>query len=68
MREIVDLKARITELEGQVQADQELIGGLRERQMQLEAEIAEYKEIAEQTCNVSLSYTPQIFRFIYELP
>lgn len=57
MREIVELKARISELEEQNQADQELIGALRERQMQLEAEIQEYKEIAEQTCNVSDSKT-----------
>ena len=53
MREVVELKARISELEEQGWADQELIGKLRERQMQLDAEIDEYKEIAEQTCNVS---------------
>ena len=52
MHEIVELKAKISELEEQGQADQELMGALRERQMQLEAEIQEYKEIAEQTCNV----------------
>lgn len=51
MREIVELKATISELEEQIQADQELLGALRERQMQLEAELQEYKDIAEQTCN-----------------
>ena len=52
MREIVELKAKIRELQEQGMADMELMGGLRERQMHLEAEIQEYKEIAEQTCNV----------------
>jgi huntingtin interacting protein 1 len=51
MREVVELKERLRELEEQEMANQQLIGGLRERQMQLEAEIQEYKEIAEQTCN-----------------
>jgi huntingtin interacting protein 1 len=51
MREVVELKAKISELEEQRRADQELIAGLRERQMRLEAEIQEYKDIAEQTCN-----------------
>ena len=49
----MDLKNRVSELEDQTRADQVLIGNLRERNMQLEAEIQEYKEIAEQTCNVS---------------
>ena len=52
MREVVELKERVRELEEQEMANQELIGRLRERQMHLEAEIQEYKEIAEQTCNV----------------
>ena len=53
MREIVDLKEKISDLEGQREADHELISGLRERLQQLEAELSDYKEIAEQTCNVS---------------
>ena len=53
MREIVDLKEKISELEGQREADHELISGLRERLQQLEVELSDYKEIAEQTCNVS---------------
>ena len=65
MREIVELKAKISELEEQGQADQELIGALRERQMQLEAEIQEYKEIAEQTCNVSSYHMYTIIHLIY---
>jgi len=52
MREIVDLKEKVSELEGQRQADQELLAGLRERLLQMEAELNDYKEIAEQTCNV----------------
>lgn len=52
MREIVDLKARIVELEGQREADYTLMAGLRSRLQQLEAELDDYKEIAEQTCNV----------------
>ncbi len=52
MREIVDLKERITELEGQCEADHTLMAGLRSRIQQLEAELGDYKEIAEQTCNV----------------
>ena len=58
MREVVELKEKIRELEEQEMANQELIGRLRERQMQLEAEIQEYKEIAEQTCNVCLPQLP----------
>ena len=64
MREVVELKARVSELEEQGWADQELIGKLRERQMQLEAEIDEYKEIAEQTCNVSNTMDVYISRAI----
>lgn len=51
MREIVDLREKIADLEGQLSADNELMGGLRERLAQLEAELNDYKEIAEQTCN-----------------
>ena len=54
MREIVDLREKIADLEGQLSADHELMGGLRERLAQLEAELNDYKEIAEQTCNVRL--------------
>ena len=53
MREIIELKEKISELEGQREADHELITGLRERLQQLEVELSDYKEIAEQTCNVS---------------
>ena len=53
MREIVDLKERIAELESQCDADHTLMAGLRSRLQQLEAELSDYKEIAEQTCNVS---------------
>jgi hypothetical protein len=52
MREIVELKERIANLEGQIQADHTLMAGLRSRLQQLEAELNDYKEIAEQTCNV----------------
>ena len=52
MREIVELKERITELEGQRDADRLLMAGLRERLQQMETELNDYKEIAEQTCNV----------------
>ena len=62
MREVVELKERLRELEEQEMANQELIGRLRERQMHLEAEIQEYKEIAEQTCNVChIQYALQNF-------
>ena len=47
MGENVELKGKISELEKQHQADQE-------RQMRLEAEIREYKDIAQQTSNVSV--------------
>lgn len=53
MREIVELKEKISVLEGQRSADQQLLAGARERCAQLEAELRDYKEIAEQTCNVS---------------
>ncbi len=53
MREIVELKEKMTLLEGQRSADAELLRGVRERCAQLEAELRDYKEIAEQTCNVS---------------
>ena len=52
MREIVDLKEKIAELEGQREADHTLMVGLRSRLQQVEAELGDYKEIAEQTCNV----------------
>lgn len=52
MREIVDLKERIAELEAQSEADHTLMGALRNRLQQIEAELGDYKEIAEQTCNV----------------
>ena len=52
MREIVELKERIANLEGQINADHTLMAGLRTRLQQLEAELNDYKEIAEQTCNV----------------
>ena len=55
MREIVDLKEKISELEGQRKADQELLRGLRERLLQVEAELTDYKDIAEQTCNVCIT-------------
>ena len=55
MREIVELKERISELEGQREADRSLMAGLRERLQQMETELNDYKEIAEQTCNVSCS-------------
>ncbi len=53
MREIVELKEKVSLLEGQRSADTELLRGVRERCAQLEAELKDYKEIAEQTCNVS---------------
>lgn len=55
MREIVDLKDRIAELTSQREADHTLMAGLRNRLEQLEAELNDYKEIAEQTCNVSIA-------------
>ena len=66
MREIVDLKEKITELEGQRSADNELMRGLRDRLARLEAELNDYKDIAEQTCNVSIvkslsSLQPHLF-------
>jgi len=60
MREIVDLKEKVSELEGQRQADQELLAGLRERLLQMEAELNDYKEIAEQTCNENVLLKRQI--------
>ena len=54
MREVVELKAKISELEKQCQTDQELITRLRDKQVQLETEIQELKSIAEQICNVSV--------------
>lgn len=56
MREIVELKERISELEGQKNADHELMVGLRERLQQMETELSDYKDIAEQTCNVCMAY------------
>ena len=53
MREIVELKEKISELQSQRDADRELMAGLRERLQQRETELNDYKEIAEQTCNVS---------------
>lgn len=52
MREIVDLKEQIANLEAQRNADHELMAGLREKLQQMEAELQDYKEIAEQTCSV----------------
>ncbi len=52
MREIVELKAEIRSLKEQIDADHTLMAGLRSRLQQLEAELNDYKEIAEQTCNV----------------
>jgi hypothetical protein len=53
MREIVELKEKISDLQSQRDADRELMAGLRERLQQMETELNDYKEIAEQTCNVS---------------
>lgn len=53
MREIVELKEKISDLQSQRDADRELMAGLRERLQQMETELSDYKEIAEQTCNVS---------------
>ena len=55
MREIVELKEKISELHAQRDADRELMAGLRDRLQQMETELNDYKEIAEQTCNVSQS-------------
>ena len=52
MREIVELKDKIRELESQRDADRELMAGLRLRLDQMDTELNDYKEIAEQTCNV----------------
>ena len=56
MREVIDLKERISDLEGQHRADEELMASLRERVQQLEMELADYKDIAEQTCSVSVLF------------
>ena len=53
MREVVELRERIANLEGQIEADHTLMAGLRSRLQELEAELNDYKDIAEQTCNVS---------------
>ena len=53
MREIVELKEKISELQAQRDADRALMAGLREKLLQMETELGDYKEIAEQTCNVS---------------
>lgn len=53
MREIVELKEKISTLEAQRAADHSLMASLRERLQQMETELNDYKEIAEQTCNVS---------------
>ena len=52
MREIVELKDKIRELESQRDADRELMAGLRLRLEQMDTELNDYKDIAEQTCNV----------------
>ena len=52
MREIVELKEEIRSLKEQIEADHTLMSGLRSRLQQLEAELNDYKEIAEQTCSV----------------
>ena len=57
MREIVELKE-------QRSADHELIASLRERMLQLEAEINDYKQIAEDACNVSTFYPWSIVHLI----
>ena len=54
MREVIELKEKISDLEGQHRADDDLMTGLRERVQQLEMELADYKDIAEQTCSVSV--------------
>ena len=54
MREVVDLKERIQDLEGQVQANFELISSLRQQLEQKTREIEDYKEVAEQATSVSL--------------
>ena len=54
MRELIDLKEKVGELEGQHRADEELMVGMRERVQQLEMELADFKDIAEQTCSVSV--------------
>ena len=56
MREIVELKEKISELQAQRDADRALMAGLREKLQQMETELGDYKEIAEQTCNVSSAY------------
>ena len=60
MREVVELKEKIIELEGQRDADHELMTGLRERLQMLESELGDYKEIAEQTCNENVLLKKQI--------
>ena len=50
----MDLKERIQDLEGQVQANFELISSLRQQLEQKTREIEDYKEVAEQATSVSL--------------
>lgn len=51
------LKEEVTELKEQRDADHTLMAALRNRLVQLEAELRDYKEIAEQTCNVRDTHT-----------
>lgn len=60
MREIVELKEKISELQSQREADRELMAGLRDRLQQMETELNDYKEIAEQTCNENVLLKRQI--------
>ncbi|KAL5477182.1 hypothetical protein EMCRGX_G023936 [Ephydatia muelleri] len=60
MREVIDLKEKISDLEGQHRADEELMTGLRERVQQLEMELADYKDIAEQTCSENVLLKKQL--------
>lgn len=68
MRELVDLKEKISELEGQRKADHLLLAGLRERLARTEAELNDYKEIAEQTCNVSFQPRPPLYLAVVPKP
>lgn len=52
MRDIVELKEELRQMKEQRDADHTLMTALRNRLQQLEAELSDYKEIAEQTCNV----------------
>lgn len=60
MREVVELKEKIASLKEQQEADHTLMSGLRNRLHELEAELNDYKEIAEQTCNENVLLKRQI--------